>query len=200
MSAVPVASYLTEFGAGGDACRRCASAAPEAAEDAAARLEEAHARGLESGKAAAMALLDAKLEEQRAAFARQLASERQGWVAREADALAARLATGLRELEVRIADSAARVLAPILNAELRRQAIAQLRADLEVLLTRDPGLGIAISGPEDLLHPLREHLAGKACAVTYTVSAEPDVRIAVGPTVLETRLGAWAAKIEEVVP
>jgi hypothetical protein len=201
MSAVPVASYLTEFGACDDVAPP--PAAPErdaeATDDMAARLEAAHAKGLESGEAAAMALLEAKLQEQQAAFAHQLAGEREAWVAREAEALAARLDAGLRELEARIADCAARVLAPILTAELRRQAIVGLRAELDTLLEREPGLGIAISGPEDLMHALRDHLAGKSCAVTCTPWAEPDVRVTAGATVLETRLGAWAAQLEEAL-
>ena len=56
-----------------------------------------------------------------------------------------------------------------------------------------------MTGPEDLLQALREQLSGKACAATYLPSGEPDVRITAGQTILETRLGAWAAKIQEAL-
>jgi hypothetical protein len=194
MSAVPVASYLTEFGRDGEA-----PLGRRNADDASARIDAAHADGFESGKAAAMAALEARLEEQRASFARQLASERQAWVVEEAEKLAQRLSAGLGELEARIAETTARVLEPFLSAELRRQVVAALRADLEALLTQEPGISISVTGPEDLLQALREQLSGKACSATYLPSGEPDVRIAAGQTILETRLGAWAAKIGEAV-
>ena len=56
-----------------------------------------------------------------------------------------------------------------------------------------------MTGPEDLLQALRGELSGKAWAATYLPSGEPDVRITAGQTILETRLGAWAAKIEEAL-
>jgi hypothetical protein len=194
MSAVPAASYLTEFGRDGEAALRRRSA-----DDTSARIDAAHASGFESGKAAAMAALEARLEDQRASFARQQASERQAWVAEEAEKLAARLSAGLGELEARIADTTARVLEPFLRAELHRQVIAALRADLEALLTKEPGISVSVTGPEDLLHALRDQLSGKACAATYLPNGEPDVRITAGQTILETRLGAWAAKIQEAL-
>jgi hypothetical protein len=199
MSAVPVASYLIEFGSDGDAVSDPASPPPLGSDDTLARVEAAHASGIESGKAAALAALDARLEEQRALFARQLACERQAWAVQEADKLAARLAAGLGELEARLAEATARVLEPFLRAELRQQVIADLRAELEVLLTKEPGLSVSVAGPEDLLHALRDQLSGRACAVTYQPNGEPDVRITAGQTILETRLETWAAKIEETV-
>ena len=98
-----------------------------------------------------------------------------------------------------MAETTARVLEPFLRAELRRQAIADLRAELEVLLRKDAGIGISVAGPEDLLQALRDRLSGTSCAVTYLANTEPDVRIAAGQTILETRLEAWAAKIAEAV-
>jgi len=194
MSAVPAASYLTEFGRDGEAPLRRRNG-----EDTSARIDAAHASGFESGKAAAMAALEARLEGERASFAQQRASERQAWVAEEAEKLAQRLSAGLDELEARIAETTARVLEPFLRAELRRQVIAALRADLEALLTQEPGISLSVTGPEDLLQALRDQLSGKACAATYLPNGEPDVRITAGQTILETRLGAWAAKIGEAV-
>jgi len=194
MSAVPAASYLTEFGRDGEAPLRRRNG-----EDTSARIDAAHASGFESGKAAAMAALEARLEGERASFAQQRASERQAWVAEEAEKLAQRLSAGLGELEARIAETTARVLEAFLRAELRRQVIAALRADLEALLSQESGISVSVTGPEDLLQALRDQLSGKACAATYLPNGEPDVRITAGQTILETRLGAWAAKIGEAV-
>ena len=199
MSAVPAAAYLTEFGGEASLRRRHGEGSTASAGETSARIDAAHASGFESGKAAVMATLEARLEDQRAAFARQLASERQAWVAEEAEKLGARLSAGLGELEASIAETTARVLEPFLRAELRRQAIAALRADLEVLLTKEPGISVSVAGPEDLLQALRDQLSGRACAATYLPSGEPDVRITAGQTILETQLGAWAAKMAEAV-
>jgi len=209
MSAVPVASYLAEFGSGADVGSGGPAWAPlgagdgergaTAADVVSARIEAAQAAGFASGKAAAMAILDARLKDQRAEFERELTSEREAWVAGEAERLATRLTGGLGELEQRLAETTARVLEPFLRAELRRQAIADLRAELEVLLRKDAGIGISVAGPEDLLQALRDRLSGTSCAVTYLANTEPDVRIAAGQTILETRLEAWAAKIAEAV-
>jgi hypothetical protein len=128
-----------------------------------------------------------------------LASTRQGWVADEGEKLAQRLSAGLGELEARVAETTARVLEPFLQAELRRQAIAALRAELEAVLSREPGIEVGVTGPEDLLQALRDGLAGRACAATYHPSGEPDVRITAGQTILQTRLAAWVARIEEAL-
>jgi hypothetical protein len=199
MSALPLASYLVEFGSDRADTLAQASRGPRNRGDAAVKIQEAYAQGLEAGKVAGLALMEAKLDEERASLSRQLASERQAWVAREADTLAARLAAGLQDLEARIADSAARALAPILHRDFCDRAIADLRAELDVLLTKDPELRISVTGPEDLLQSLRERLTGKDCTVTYSVGAEPDLRISAGETVLETRIAAWAAKVAEAV-
>jgi hypothetical protein len=203
MSVVPIAAYLAEFG-----CNRSepAAAASEprspgrtSPEELAAKLDEAHQRGFESGQRAALAVLEEKLQEERAAFARQLAAERRNWEVREADVLAERLAEGLRELQTKIAETTARVLAPVLKADVRRQAMEELMAELETLLNKTAGVAVTIAGPEDLASPLRERFSARGCDITYLPNNEPDVCITVDQTVLETRLGSWARKIEEAL-
>jgi|RhiMethySRZTD1v2_1073278.scaffolds.fasta_scaffold10238_8 hypothetical protein len=201
MSAVPATAYLMEFDRDGGPplqSRNVRNGVADA-DDAAARIDAAHASGLESGKAAAMAALETRLEDERASFARQLASARQAWVAHEGEKLAQRLSMGLAGLEARVAETTARVLEPFLQAELRRQAIAELRAALEAVLSREPGIEVGVTGPEDLLQALRDGLSGRACAATYHPSDGPDVRIVAGQTILQTRLAAWVARIEEAL-
>jgi hypothetical protein len=214
MSAMPVAPFLSEFGSAAPVIApRDAGFAPlgrgPAADGAthavvaAERLEAARASGFASGEAAAEAALEARLAEQHEAHARELAAARLAWATGEAQRLADALASGLRDLEARIADAAARALVPILRAEVGRQAVDALGAELGLLLGRDGGVNLDISGPEDLIEALRAHLAdgsaGKAVRVTYRPGGGPDIRIAAGETILETRLGAWAAKIEEAL-
>jgi hypothetical protein len=198
MSATPAAPYLTEFDTGGGrSVLAMVGRRDRISKEEAARIAEAHASGAESGKAAALATMEAKLEEQRALSAQQLEAEREVWAAREGQKLAAQLTAGLNALEAQIGDAAARVLAPFLDAQVSRRAVAQLRSELEVLLTKDARLSLSIAGPEDLLQALREELADKACSVTYAASDACDVRISADQTLLETRLAAWKAGIEE---
>lgn len=201
MSATPAANYLTEFGAGADrSALAFVGRSMSHADDEAARIAEAHARGIEAGKAAALATTEAKLEEQRAHFARQLEAERASWAVQEGEKLSAQLVSGLCALEAQIGDAAARVLAPFLDAQLCRQAVAGLAAELEVLLAKDAGLHVSIAGSEDLLQALRKELHDKAAgSVTYVAGDGCDVRVSADQTLLETRLAAWKAGIEEAV-
>jgi hypothetical protein len=201
MSAAPAAPYLTEFGpsAGPSVLAMVGQLGLSDEEQAAARIAEAHAEGFEKGKAAALATLEPRLAEQAAQFRRQLAQERAAWAAREGDKLAGELAAGLETLEARIADAVARVLAPFLEARLCRQAVAELRTELDALLTRDSEIGLSITGPEDLLQVLRSQLSDQRCSVTYAASEACDVSVSAGQTQLHTRLAAWKARIEEAV-
>ena len=84
---------------------------------AAARIDEAFARGIDDGRAAAESEFEIKLEEQRAEFAAQLAAERQEWVAATGEELANRLLAAVQEFESRVAETTARILKPFLAAE-----------------------------------------------------------------------------------
>jgi hypothetical protein len=213
MSAMPVAPFLSEFGIPATA-RRDSPFVPFAVEGGAAstgipaeteadRIEAARASGFASGEASARAALAATVAGLGEEHARELADAREAWVSAEADKLAHQLAAGLNDLEVRLTDATARVLAPVLQAEVAGQAIADLSSELARLLANAADVSLSISGPEDLLEALRarlaDQLAGKTVSVDYRQSEEPDVRIVAGQTVLETRLGVWAAKIGEAL-
>jgi hypothetical protein len=202
MNAAPIARYLLELDADDDA-RATAAFRPTAGEPStaskAAMVEEAHAKGFESGKAAAEAQIAGKLEERDALHRKELASARDAWVQLEGGRLAEQLVKGLEELEARLADTTARILKPFLATELHRRAIDDLVESLTVIRARDKATVIDVSGAADLLEALRTRLAGKLDNVTYHPSQACDVRVTVGQTVLETRLGAWMARIEEAV-
>jgi hypothetical protein len=200
MSAVPAARYLADFGADGDVrAPRAGGSAPVKNDSAtaAAKIDEAFARGIDDGRAAAESEFEAKLEEQRAEFAAQLAAERQEWAAATGEELANRLVAAVQEFEGRVAETTARILKPFLAAGLHRQAIDELKSSLDMLMANDSGASLSISGPADVLEALRGQLAGKTATVSYTPSDDCDVRIVAGPAVLETRLKGWMAKLDE---
>lgn len=205
MSAVPLARYLVDFGIGSETDTRHRGGALSEAEqsraralaesEAAAKIAQSYARGLEEGRASAEAEWAGRFQAQDKAFEGQLVSERHAWAAKEGEALAARLTSGLSEIEARTADTVARILAPFLSAELRSAAIAELLVALQSVLSKAEGVRIEISGPADLLVRMRERLAGLSTAVTFSTREGPDVRVEVDQTVLETRLGAWSARL-----
>jgi hypothetical protein len=161
-------------------------------------VEEAHARGVKEGRAAAQAEAEARLEEQKRFYEQQLELERCTRVAREAEQFTQQLDTGLNALKTDIAGQTARILKPFLIEQVQRHAIDELCAALDAVLANDQGLKVEVSGPEDLLQLLREKLSERPVATEFTPAEGTDVRISAGQTILETRLAAWMAKLEEI--
>ena len=202
MSAAPIGHYLLELDAGDDAGAPSAPGLRAGRPLKAAKatiLEEAHAKGFESGKAAAGAQLAGKLEQQEALYRKELAAAREAWTREEGGRLAGQLLEGLHGLEARLTDATARVLKPFLGAQMQRRAVADLVESLTVLQAQDKAAAISICGAADLLEALRARLDGKLGNVAYHPGEGCDVRVTVGQTVLETRIGAWMARIEEAV-
>lgn len=202
MSALPAAQFLPDFGADADTARLQADGVKgekTAAASAAAKLEESYSRGVLAGRAAAQGQYNTKLEGERTAAAAKLVAERQNWAAETGGALAKRLQTSMRELEAQVADATARILKPFLQTELHRQAIAELQANLNVLLSADSNVSIQISGPADVLEAFRAQLEEKAIAATYVQNDSCDVKIVAGQAMLETCLWTWMNKLEEAV-
>lgn len=207
MNVVPAFKYLTEFGAtaavqeqpSSEPGADCNGRGTEAAASVDARIAEAYARGMESGKAALRAEFDTKLGEERAQIQSRLSAERDAWVSQQGAEICQRLANGLVELESRIAESAARILAPFLVEELKRRAVADLLQAVETILSSGADGGLSISGPEDLLQAIRNGLAERQLALAYVPNEACDVRVTLGQTVLEAGLESWIAGIKEAI-
>jgi hypothetical protein len=192
MTAIPLARFLVDFGTDGDR----AADGVRAEAGASARAAESHARGFAEGKAAAEAEFAARFEAQHQDFEQRLAMARQGWAAAEGNALGEALLRAVSEVETRLAETTARVLRPFLETKIREAAVAELVTTIEAILTRDKAAQVEITGRDDLLDVVRARLAGKVQA-TYASSEAGDIRVTIDQTVLETRLGAWMAAIEE---
>jgi hypothetical protein len=192
MTAIPLARFLVDFETDGDR----AADGVRAEASAGVRAAESHARGFAEGKAAAEAEFAAKLEAQHQDFEQRLAMARQGWAAAEGNALGEALLHVVSELETRLAETTARILRPFLEAKIREAAIAELVTTIGAILARDKAAQVEITGRDDLLDVVRTRLAGKVQA-TYASSEAADIRVTIDQTVLETRLGAWMAAIDE---
>jgi hypothetical protein len=193
-----LARFLVDFGTDGGRTADGARGDASLIENVNARLAESHARGHAEGRAAAQAEFAAKLDAQQKEFEQRLAAARQGWAAAEGNALGEALVRAMKDLEARLAETTARVLQPFLGSEIRRVAVAELVTAVETILARDKAARVEIVGPDDLLGIVRARLPDKVPA-TFTSCDTIDVRVTVDQTVLETRLGAWMAAIEEAV-
>jgi hypothetical protein len=204
MSGLPVAHYLEELGRGSElskvslaASERNAAAVPASGE---ARIEEVRALAYAEGRAAERAACDARLAEQSAAFAQRLAAERRTWTSEEGERLGALIVSAVGDFEARIGDKLAGILKPVLVAEVKRRAVAELVDALDGLLSKGEIAMISISGPEDLLEALRPRLAGRIAGVSFAPGTGCDVSVTADETKLETRIGDWARAIEGLEP
>lgn len=202
MSAVPAAHHLEDFSLDGgtSAWHGPAAKSDVAKESEAAKLDEAFAHGVQQGRAAAIAEYEAKLEEQRQSFSSQLSTEREQWAAVVGAQLAARIETGLGEVQGHIAEATARILKPFLAAELHHQAIAELQAHLAALLATDSAIRLEVIGPADVLDAMRSRISDRAANIAFTPGSDCDVRVIAGQTTLETQLKIWLAKLDEAGP
>ena len=202
MSAAPIARYLLELDAGEDA-KATPAAGPSTGKPSTvskvAMVDEAYAKGFENGKAAAEAQIATEIAERDTLHDKELASAREAWAQLESGRLAEQLVKGLEALEARLAETTARILKPFLATEMHRRAIADLAESLTALRTQEKTSDISVSGAVDLLEALRVRLEGKLENITYRQSDACDLRVMVGQTVLETRIGAWMARIEEAM-
>jgi hypothetical protein len=203
MATISAAKFITEFGAEGRPketpntwpTQKQSASAAVASGKASPRTEDAYERGVAAGKAAILADIETRLEANRVYYAQQLELERFTWANREAEKLADLVAAGIREIETNIANTTARILKPFLAQHAHRMAVAELLEALEILIGKNQGMTLEISGPEDLLQLIREKLRDRNVAALFSPGDGVDVRVVAGHSVLETSLGAWMDKL-----
>jgi len=169
------------------------------APDVEARIAEAYDRGLREGAAAAHAEdAEAQAREQASRMERQLV-ERLDFQMNEYAGLAETIATGLEEIEQRVAATVARILAPLLASELSKQVVDELCAHIARLRAGgSPGL-IKIRGPERLLGLLRDRVSSLAVDVEFVAEDGVEATIEAQHTMIRSQLQPWADLIASLV-
>ncbi|WP_372425379.1 hypothetical protein [Salinarimonas chemoclinalis] len=163
---------------------RIADAAAQAASAAREEVETRWAQALETERAEALATREAVLADARAAWARE-----------EGERLAEGVREGLATIEERIAEAAARALAPLLEAAARDKALAALASSVATLLRAEPALVLVARGPADLGEALLARLGDAASAVRFDPAETPDIVVEGEDVVIETRLSEWARRV-----
>ena len=148
------------------------------------RLEKEHAAALEDERARHAAVLDEL-------------NARMG--AQAGETIAARL----DEMEARILDTTAQVVARILGValteDLQQRTVEKLREAVNEAVRDREAARIRITGPLSLFESLRAGLGRHADKVDYTESAAFDLTVTVDDSIIETRLGEWSAAVAEAL-
>jgi hypothetical protein len=157
-----------------------------------ARVAEAYHRGLHDGATDARAEAAETASRHLASQQDRLLVERLDFQMNEYAQLADAIASGLGEIEQRIAASVGRILAPFLTNAVTNQVVDELCASLARLSAGGaPGL-IKIRGPERLLKILRERVASLPVEVEYIVENGVEATIEAQHTMIRSELQSWA--------
>ncbi|MBV2144340.1 hypothetical protein KUG47_12630 [Falsochrobactrum sp. TDYN1] len=140
----------------------------------------------EAEKARLLREHEAEIETLRAAFSRE-----------QAVLLASALTEGLGALERSLSAQVAGILAPLLADKMQGEAVSEFVARIGALVL--DGEAPEISGPAQLLQPLRDHadLLPPGCRFTETVSSE--LSFSFGERVLETRVAPLLDELRAAV-
>ncbi len=161
-------------------------------EDIEMQIAAAYERGCRDGAAAARA-------EEAENFERDIAGERERAIVAQLDfqlneyaQFAETISSGLQEIEHRVADVVARILAPLLKRTSVDRIVEALSDDLARLRVGGSAGLIKIRGPERVLAALRERVAYLAVNVEFVADHGVEVSIEADETTIRSRLQPWA--------
>lgn len=191
---------LPTFGAA-KSNRPHAGASPAFAEDSRSKaIADAEARGFDGGLQAARQEYEARLDEAKEDFERQIRDARTGWAEEEGRQLAEAIEMSLCALEARLADSVAGVLLPLLDQALAAKAISEIESAIRSIASPERQPFIKISGREDLLEALRVRLGDLAAGFAFAPEASAaGVTLLAGDTIIEADLKAWSEVLSKSI-
>lgn len=179
--------------------RQPAPPPPPPEPDFEAQLAEAYHRGVQEGLDAGKAEAATARAMERAELQKRAVIEKLDFQMNEYARLSETLAAGFAELERRVAQSAARVLKPLLIEAVAGQIVDELCENV-ARLTRTGGLGlIKVRGPERLLSALKEKIEALAVDVEYVEDEGVEITVAAQATEIRSELASWAKLIEDIV-
>jgi len=205
MIAHPVSRYLVNFGAEEalpvpeqfeTVLQPLSSKEEDPFETLEAQIQAAREEGRIEARAAAQALIEAKIAEQKLEYEKRIAQERHSWVEEEGAKFGLSLTSAVTQLQEQIAECVDAVLRPFLIETLRRQMINELISTVSVILASDEVPAIEISGAADLIAILQEKLSTASASISYLPNDKIDVRIVAHHTIIETQLRAWIERFE----
>lgn len=211
---VPLARYLKDFGAPRPLPQPAEFVSdfdfpennfdlPEAPLEPAVDIEEEKSKARTEGYEAASLEMNERHEEQLAHLAARHREEMDSLTAKYDEAVAERIEAFLKDMHVSVAGtvdaSVTRVLSPFVQAEVARAAGAKFAADVAEEIAQGRTVKLSVRGSETFIEMMRKRLDPLVTEVEYEESAEIDMTLEVGGSILVTRLKTFVEAMEEQI-
>ena len=161
-------------------------------------VRSAYKAGIEKGRSENEEMLAALREEGVASTEAAVEAAKQELLAGTLQPLANDLSASYAQLGESIERGVAEVLAPLLNQELKRQALQSLKDSIEELMGDQTDAPIKITAPENMVEELAVHLAPLADAASIVSSDSDDIEVRLDDTILNTKLGQLQGIMQEI--
>lgn len=93
----------------------------------------------------------------------------------------------------------ARILGPVLTADMHARSIAQLAETVKAALQDAEGTRVRVSGSPVLFEALQRAAGDKAAHFDFTESSSLDLTVRIDDRLFETRFAEWSATMEETL-
>ncbi|TNM66084.1 hypothetical protein [Aliirhizobium smilacinae] len=209
---VPLARYLKDFGAPQPKPLEFVSDfdfsennfdLPEVPLEPAVDIEEEKSKARAEGYEAASLEMTERHEQQLAQIAAEHRAEIEALTVKYEGVVAERVEAFLKEMKVSVADavdnSVARVLRPFVQEEVARAAGAKFAADVAEEIGQGRTVKLSVRGSETFIEMMRKRLDPLVTEVEYGDSAEIDMTLEVGDSILVTRLKTFVEAMEEQI-
>jgi hypothetical protein len=103
------------------------------------------------------------------------------------------------QLVTMLSDQTARVLAPVMDDVLLQKSIADLARMISLSVGAGEGAKIVVKGPLALFGALKQHLNDETQIFRHQESADIDLSVEFGDSILVTRMAAWADTVGKVL-
>lgn len=103
------------------------------------------------------------------------------------------------QLATMLADQTARVLAPVMDDVLLQKSIGDLARMITHSIGAGEGVKITVKGPLALFEALKRHLDSETLIFRHQETADIDLTVEFGESILVTRMAAWADTVGKVL-
>lgn len=165
-------------------------------------LEEERRVAWAAGYEAAMQELAEKAASERAELVAQHEAAIADVEARNAEATAERILSGLRNsadaVATAISEEVAKVLGPVLDEEVTQRAVSSLADAIRAAMPDGDAVTLVVHGPRALFERL-EAEPGMHATMKFVENDDIDLVVEIADSVLVTRLSAWSASLGKVL-
>lgn len=176
------------------------SAAPEVETvDVESERRSAYADGHETATRELNEKMDAERTDLLAKHAAEIAELTAKYQVETAAFVATRLRESTDALAVCLSEQVATLLAPVLTEELSARAATSLADLVRAAIPDGEAATLVVKGPRSLFESLKVELSMDEKLIQFTETADIDLSVEIGETVLVTRMSAWASSLRKVL-